>query len=139
MSDFVGAGTYLIAGAKFPNLFVDLNNGSKADGTKLAACGTYLTVSPKGKEVSCTTQSPLNDVTRWNVIPLRNRTGRYWIAPVNDKTLGLHMAGGNGAKGSQIHTWSAAGDSNEMSQWYLYAVEGVPQNYPDTAKGDAPK
>ncbi|GIZ37363.1 hypothetical protein CKM354_000081300 [Cercospora kikuchii] len=171
MSDFVGAGTYLIAGAKFPNMFIDLNNGNKQDGTKLSAwdnsksanahwqvgyanvgktgkeeylllnraSGTYLTVSDKGKEVTCTTQSPLNDVTRWNIIPLRNGTGRYWIAPVSNKTLGLHMAGGNGSKGSQIHTWSAAGDSNEMSQWYLYAVEGVPQNFPDTAKGSPPK
>ena len=42
--------------------------------------GTYLTTAGKSKQCTATVQSPLAGQVRWNVVPVRDGTGRYWYA-----------------------------------------------------------
>lgn len=103
------------------------------------------------------TLSPFSDRVRWNLIPCRNKTGRYWyshtlhahilaiaadivfrISPITDSKLSLNIKNVSQENGAQIILYSGPAQADALnSQWYLRLVDDAILNCPEVAK--APK
>ncbi|KAM0691503.1 hypothetical protein Q7P36_010274 [Cladosporium allicinum] len=78
---------------------------------------------------------PDDDRIRWSVIPLRNGTGAYWIAPVANKTLSLNVKSNKNENGNPVWLWpGSAANTDPASMWYIRLADGGSLSCPEVGK-----